>query len=516
MKKVITYGTFDLFHQGHYNILKRARELGDYLVVGVTSESYDIERGKLNVQDSLLKRIENVRKTGFADEIIVEEYQGQKLNDITKYNIDLLVVGSDWRGKFDYLKNYCEVVYLERTKNISSTKLRSEGMIYSMGIVTDDTEDNEMVMESKYVSGLHVESVYSEDVFVAREFCDRYELDSYGTDYEQFLEGLDIIYIRSGLKNRADYIRKALECDKYVISDTPMALEPEEIRELFALAKAHQVVLVEDVFVAREFCDRYELDSYGTDYEQFLEGLDIIYIRSGLKNRADYIRKALECDKYVISDTPMALEPEEIRELFALAKAHQVVLVEKLTMVYLRAFTQLVWLTHGALVGDVVAVKCAISQDDFEGGKNFSETVSQALCACIKLLGKDYLEVKSNAVKSSDGCFIYDMITMKYLRALATIEIGTTVDVENELAIIGTRGRITVPGDWWNTGYFEAKIEGQEFLKRYSFNFEGNGLRYLLQELVIMIRDRRTECTRFFYEESETLAELLKIINQRG
>ena len=164
MKKVITYGTFDLFHQGHYNILKRARELGDYLVVGVTSESYDIERGKLNVQDSLLKRIENVRKTGFADEIIVEEYQGQKLNDITKYNIDLLVVGSDWRGKFDYLKNYCEVVYLERTKNISSTKLRSEGMIYSMGIVTDDTEDNEMVMESKYVSGLHVESVYSEDV----------------------------------------------------------------------------------------------------------------------------------------------------------------------------------------------------------------------------------------------------------------------------------------------------------------------------------------------------------------
>ena len=204
MKKVITYGTFDLFHQGHYNILKRARELGDYLVVGVTSESYDIERGKLNVQDSLLKRIENVRKTGFADEIIVEEYQGQKLNDITKYNIDLLVVGSDWRGKFDYLKNYCEVVYLERTKNISSTKLRSEGMIYSMGIVTDDTEDNEMVMESKYVSGLHVESVYSEDVFVAREFCDRYELDSYGTDYGQFLGriGYHLYPIRSEKQGR--------------------------------------------------------------------------------------------------------------------------------------------------------------------------------------------------------------------------------------------------------------------------------------------------------------------------
>ena len=433
MKKVITYGTFDLFHQGHYNILKRARELGDYLIVGVTSESYDIERGKLNVKDSLLKRIENVRKTGFADEIIVEEYQGQKISDIIKYNVDCLVLGSDWKGKFDYLKNYCDVVYLERTKNISSTKLRSEGTIYSIGIVTDDTEDNEMVQESKFVSGLHVESVYSEDIFVAREFCDRYELDSYGTDYEQFLEGLNIVYIKSDLKKRSGYIKHALQQGKHVISDTPMTLDTGEQKMLFALAKEQKVVLV-----------------------------------------------------------------------------------ERLTLVYLRAFVQLVWLTHGDLIGNVVAVKCAISQDDFEGGKSFNETVSQALCACIKLLGRDYLDVNTNAVRGSDGEFVYDMITVKYPRALATIEIGTTVDVENELVIIGSKGRITVPNDWWNTGYFEAKIEGQEFLKRYSFNFEGNGLRYLLQELTIMIRDKRTECTRLFYEESETLAELLKIIDQRG
>ena len=433
MKRVITYGTFDLFHQGHYNILKRARELGDYLIVGVTSESYDIERGKLNVKDSLLKRIENVRKTGFADEIIIEEYQGQKVSDIIKYNIDLLVLGSDWKGKFDYLKNYCDVVYLERTKNISSTKLRSEGTIYSIGVVTDDTEDNGMVQESKFVSGLHVESVYSEDIFAAREFCDRYELDSYGTDYEQFLDGLDIVYIRSGMKNRAAYIRKALQNGKHVISDTPITLDTGELKALFTLAKKQGVVLV-----------------------------------------------------------------------------------EKLTLVYLRAFTQLVWMTHGALVGNVVAVKCAISQDDFEGGKSFNETVSQALCACIKLLGRDYQEVNTNAVRGSSGEFVYDMITVKYQGALATIEIGTTVDVENELVIIGDRGRITVPNDWWNTGYFEAKVEGQEFLKRYSFNFEGNGLRYLLQELTIMIRDKRIECTRLFYEESETLAELLKIIDQRG
>lgn len=433
MKKVITYGTFDLFHRGHYNIIKRAKALGDYLIVGVTSESYDIERGKLNVRDSLIKRIENVRKTGLADEIIIEEYQGQKINDIIKYNIDLLVVGSDWRGKFDYLKNYCDVMYLERTKNISSTKIRSEGIIFNIGVVTDDINDNGIVSETKFVSGLHVERVYSD--------------------------------------------------------------EPE---------------------VAEAFRDKYELDSCWTDYDEFLSDLDIVYIKCSQKRRADYIERAIEQNKYVISDTPMTLSPKKLQALFDKAKEHQVVLVERLTLVYLRAFNQLVWHVHSNLVGDIISVKCAICQDDFEGGKSFNETVSHAIGAIIKLLGRECLDVSTNAVTDAQGNFVYDVITMKYKNALATIEIGSTVDVEDELVIIGSSGRVTIPNDWWNTGYFEAKIEGNEFLKRYSFNFEGNGLRYLLQELLIMIRDKRTECTRLFYDESLLLSEILKKINQRG
>ena len=115
MTKVITYGTFDLFHEGHYRLLQRAKALGDYLIVGVTTEAYDLTRGKLNVIDSLMTRIENVRRTGFADEIIIEESSGQKFNDIIKYQIDIFTVGSDWVGAFDYLKDYCQVVYLERT-----------------------------------------------------------------------------------------------------------------------------------------------------------------------------------------------------------------------------------------------------------------------------------------------------------------------------------------------------------------------------------------------------------------
>ena len=95
MKKVITYGTFDLFHQGHYNLLKRAKELGDYLIVGVTTEHFDESRGKVNVVDSVLERVENVRKTGFADEIILEDHIGQKIEDIQKYQIDIFTVGWD-------------------------------------------------------------------------------------------------------------------------------------------------------------------------------------------------------------------------------------------------------------------------------------------------------------------------------------------------------------------------------------------------------------------------------------
>lgn len=92
MKKVITYGTYDLLHQGHINLLRRAKELGDYLIVGVTSDSFDRDRGKLNVRNNVLERVEAVKSTGFADEIIIEDYVGQKNDDIQKYYIAVFAV----------------------------------------------------------------------------------------------------------------------------------------------------------------------------------------------------------------------------------------------------------------------------------------------------------------------------------------------------------------------------------------------------------------------------------------
>ena len=153
MVKVITYGTYDLLHYGHIRLLERAKALGDYLIVGVTSDTFDRERGKINVQQSLMERVEAVRATGIADEIIIEEYEGQKIDDIKRLDVDIFTVGSDWRGKFDYLNAYCKVVYLDRTQGVSSTEIRSEQQVVRLGLVGESPILNKIERESQYVNG---------------------------------------------------------------------------------------------------------------------------------------------------------------------------------------------------------------------------------------------------------------------------------------------------------------------------------------------------------------------------
>ncbi|MEG0273544.1 MAG: glycerol-3-phosphate cytidylyltransferase [Longicatena sp.] len=126
MKKVITYGTFDLFHIGHLNILKRAKELGDYLIVAVSSDAFNWnEKGK-KCQISDVDRMEIVKAIRYVDEVILEEGWDQKVQDVVKYDVDVFVMGDDWEGKFDFLKEYCDVVYLPRTEGISTTQLKKE------------------------------------------------------------------------------------------------------------------------------------------------------------------------------------------------------------------------------------------------------------------------------------------------------------------------------------------------------------------------------------------------------
>ena len=251
MKKVITYGTFDLFHEGHYNLLKRARELGDYLIVGVTTEFYDLQRGKLNVVDSVLQRVENVRNTGLVDEIIIEDHDGQKQEDIQKLGVDIFTVGSDWVGVFDYLEQYCEVVYLDRTPDISSTQLRKgRNPVIQIGIVGSGRIAPRFLAEAKYVSGANVRAVYNPNADSARAFAKRYEVECYSSSFEEFLEQVDAIYIASPHQTHYGYAKQAIQNKKHVLCEKPLTFTVAEAEELYQLAEDEGVILMEGIKTA--------------------------------------------------------------------------------------------------------------------------------------------------------------------------------------------------------------------------------------------------------------------------
>ncbi|MBR2215356.1 MAG: Gfo/Idh/MocA family oxidoreductase [Selenomonadaceae bacterium] len=250
MTKVITYGTFDLFHVGHYRLLERAKALGDYLIVGVTTEAFDQARGKLNVVDSLVTRMENVKQTGFADEIIIEASEGQKFSDIKKYGIDIFTVGSDWQGKFDYLKDYCRVVYLERTKNVSSTMLRAKRCsIRRIGIIGTGRIAGRFMDEARAVSGIEPQGVYNPHPESTRRFAKRWDLNPYDS-LEKFFADIDVAYVASPHETHYAYVKAALEHGKHVICEKPLALKKAQAKELFDCATARELVLLEGVKTA--------------------------------------------------------------------------------------------------------------------------------------------------------------------------------------------------------------------------------------------------------------------------
>lgn len=125
MRRVITYGTFDLLHYGHINLLKRARELGDYLIVGLSTDEFNAGKGK-KAYFPYEQRKELLESLRYVDLVIPEEAWEQKRNDVLLYQVDTFVMGSDWEGKFDDLKDVCDVVYLSRTPEISTSKIKGD------------------------------------------------------------------------------------------------------------------------------------------------------------------------------------------------------------------------------------------------------------------------------------------------------------------------------------------------------------------------------------------------------
>lgn len=435
MIRVITYGTYDLLHQGHINLLRRAKELGDYLIVGVTSDSFDRGRGKLNVRNNVLERVEAVKATGYADEVIIEDYLGQKIDDIQKYDVDIFAIGSDWIGKFDYLNEYCKVVYLPRTEGISSTMLREESQEnYRIGVVGSGRIAKRFVPESQVVNGTQVTAVMNPDLAEAETFARKHDLVAY-TEYDTFLQNVDLVYVASPHLTHYDYVKQALCADKHVLCEIPFVLKKDEALELYRLAEERGLVLMEASKTA--FCP---------------------------------------------------------------------------------AFGHVVTLVKSGIIGDVVDVKASLSKmvqpptrelDAEQAGGAMTEHAPLTLLAIIKLLGIDWKDVDFHS-KMENGVDIYTKGVINYPHATSSFTLGVGVKTEGNLVVSGTKGYIYVPAPWWLTDFFEVRYEDQTKNKKYFYSYDGEGLRYEIQEWLSMIVNERRSCYKLRRRESVAIAEIIE------
>ena len=234
MKKVITYGTFDCLHEGHRRLLERAKGLGDWLIVGVTSDDYDRTRGKINAAQPLMERVEAVKSLGLADEILVEEYEGQKIDDIRRLGVDVFTVGSDWKGKFDYLREWCEVVYLPRTEGVSSSEIRGARRGVRLGIFGAGTVAEKYRNEAAWVNGMSIGGQCGDS----------------GMGVDSLAGRCDAVYVVSHPRRHAADVRAALEAGMHVLCESPVALSEEEFRELSDVAKGKGLVLMDAIKTA--------------------------------------------------------------------------------------------------------------------------------------------------------------------------------------------------------------------------------------------------------------------------
>ena len=435
MKKVITYGTFDLLHQGHINLLRRAKALGDYLIVGVTSDSFDRGRGKLNVRNNVLERVEAVKATGYADEVIIEDYLGQKIDDIQRYDVDIFAIGSDWEGKFDYLKQYCEVVYLPRTQGISSTMLREESRdLFRLGIVGSGRIASRFVPDSKVVDGALATAVMNPDPELAASFASEFGLEAF-SDYDTFLQNVDMVYIASPHLTHYDYAKRALLAGRHVLCEIPFALTRSEAEELFRIAEDNDLVLMEASKTA--FCP---------------------------------------------------------------------------------AFGHMVTLVKSGTIGDIVDVKASLSKmvlpptrelDPVQAGGAMTEHSALPIMAIFKLLGTEWSDVSFHT-RIEDGVDIYTQGVINYPHATSSFTLGIGVKTEGNLVVSGTKGYVYVPAPWWLTDYFELRYEDQSRNRKYFYSYDGEGLRYELQEFLSMIVNGRRTSYKMRKEETLAIVEIIE------
>lgn len=268
---------------------------------------------------------------------------------------------------------------------------------------------------------------------------------------------------------------------------------------------------------AEEFAKRLELTAYN-DYDAFLNVVDLVYVASPHLTHYEYVKKALLADKHVLCEIPFVLSKDKAIELYRLAEERNLVLLEASKTAFCPAFGHIVTLVKSGIIGDVVDVKSSLSKmvppptrelDATQAGGAMTEHAPLTLLSIIKLLGIEWHDMNFHS-RMENGVDIYTKGVINYPHATASFTLGIGVKTEGNLVISGTKGYIYVPAPWWLTDFFEVRYEDQTKNKKYFYSYDGEGLRYEIQEWLSMIVNERRSCYKLRRRESVAIAEIIE------
>jgi glycerol-3-phosphate cytidylyltransferase len=441
-KKIITYGTYDMLHIGHINIMSRAKARGDYLIVGVTSDDYDRSRGKLNVVQSEDERVAAVQALDFVDEVVLETHKHQKQEDVVRFHIDEFVIGDDWVGKFDYLKEWTNVIYLPRTKGISSTQLRNDSIKpLKLGLIGARRDAKRFLEELKFVDFIEAEYIFDQNQQKAKELSDEFNIQETTDNLEEILSSsVDAVYI-SG----------------------------------------------------------HNLDDYTL-----------------------LIQQSLEQGKHVLCENPLSIKQKEVKLLFKLAKKKNKLLLVALKTAFTPAFNKLLEELQNNPIGDILEVRATFTSLYEE--KGFSKKYLQ-YGATNLLLHYPALLIHKLAGKPKKTLFIdqfqdkkYDIsnriITKHKNEVIGISTVGIGMKSDGSAFIGGTKGYVYIPAPWWLTKEFYFKFEDASKEYKFEYEFEGDGLRYMISEFASLIRQNKIESKRLTIKDMISLNKLLTQYNK--
>ena len=265
------------------------------------------------------------------------------------------------------------------------------------------------------------------------------------------------------------------------------------------------------------FAEIHHLRAYDT-YEDMLAEVEAVYVASPHLSHYDYCKRALLAGKHVLCEIPFVLTGDEAYELYEIAKQKGLVMLEASKTAFCPAWNHLLVLVKSGVIGEVVDVKASLSKlmpethirefDATEAGGSVTELAPLCLMAIVKLLGKDYKDVRFYS-KMQGGVDIFTKGHVIYDKAVASFTLGLGVKTEGNLVVSGTKGYILVPSPWWLTNYFEVCYEDQNQNKKYFYSYDGDGLRYEIQEFASMVVDHRMSSFRLYRSESVVIADMI-------